>query len=159
VCQDSIRDANDRKAEGNEHFRKSKWNEALVAYQAGLNRLPKRKPTIDEDSEQFSSKETDYDDELLEQHIEPSSSSGEETVQNNSTDTSKSPMQEEDPEVVQLRSVLSSNVGACHVKLVRQVSKLTCEYQSAYTVEGEFKEAVAACTEGVFGQQQCEGRC
>ncbi|KAH6917197.1 hypothetical protein BKA70DRAFT_1367697 [Coprinopsis sp. MPI-PUGE-AT-0042] len=140
--QDSVRDANDRKSEGNDHFRESKWNEALVAYQAGLNQLPKRKPAIDEDSVHSSTNETDYDDDSREQHSASSSNSRGETsedaaVERDSSEAASGLVQEEDPEVVQLRSVLSSNIGACHVKLPPDI------------LEGEFKEAVAACTEAL----------
>ena len=112
IDQDSIRDANDRKAEGNDCFRESKWNEALVAYQAGLNRLPKRMPAIDEDRPNSPTNDVDEHDPVAE------AKTGSRAKDEEHIPASEEGVVEEDAEVVQLRSVLSSNIGACHVKLV-----------------------------------------
>ncbi|TFK30627.1 hypothetical protein FA15DRAFT_699067 [Coprinopsis marcescibilis] len=123
-----IQDAHDRKSDGNDHFRLSNWNEALVLYRAGLNRLPKSIET----SEKVTS--LPEGDEYSEQEIQVT---GEQTsAVNISTSESLEPglTAEEELELTKLRAVLHANIAACHVKL---------------NVEGEHKESVAACTEAL----------
>lgn len=97
----------------------------MVTYQAALNLLPKRR-----DSRKETTRPSDEDDE--EESPGPSSSNLPETQTKEDEDVEKDvpehvtteavedvPMSEdEQKEVTELRSVLFSNIGACHVKLV-----------------------------------------
>ncbi|KAG2146549.1 TPR-like protein [Suillus bovinus] len=102
-----ITEADELKQEGNESFRASRWNEALVSYRTALSRLPRRKPQPPPDSSQ---------DDTSDHGGAPSASS------------SKAPTQEEGPEPANIsseleaegakaRAVLNANIGACLVKL------------------------------------------
>ncbi|TEB39180.1 hypothetical protein FA13DRAFT_1751637 [Coprinellus micaceus] len=137
-----LQDANERKTEGNDHFRQSKWKEALASYQCALDLLPKRAnsekspapPTGDDTGDDTEpnhvdpSRPTDHDeidskpdvkDELEANNIaEPG---GEDVA---ATDNEKR-------EVVRLRSMLHANIGACQIKF------------------GKHKEAVEACTQAL----------
>ncbi|KAF7339709.1 Tetratricopeptide repeat protein 1 [Mycena sanguinolenta] len=96
--------ADEFKKEGNDHFRGQRWNEALVAYRAGLGRVPKRRkqeiqsevrPEIDEDEDTPSSQE-DRDETLKKDEV---------------------PMTLEEAGCAKVRAVLNANIGACFVKL------------------------------------------
>ncbi|KAJ7139842.1 TPR-like protein [Mycena epipterygia] len=96
-----LRIADEFKNEGNDHFRARRWDEALVAYRAGLGRLPKKpqpetKSPVDDD-----------EDPPLAQQPSDSSTPKEDAV----------PMTPEETECAKARSVLNANIGACFVKL------------------------------------------
>ncbi|KAF9569754.1 TPR-like protein [Agrocybe pediades] len=115
--------ANERKAQGNELFRAGKWNEALVAYQAALNCVPKRP--------QPKGKERSPDDNpSIDRTEEAASVTQQEEVA--PIDVSSPGVSEDEKKLTNLRAVLSANIGACHVKL------------------GEYKEAVKACSEAIL---------
>ncbi|KAJ7646907.1 hypothetical protein FB45DRAFT_183762 [Roridomyces roridus] len=95
--------AEELKAEGNDHFRAGRWEEALVAYRAGVGRLPPRKVkpiargSRDLDAED-EAEEEDRDDAKVEEEPEI-------------------PSTPEEIEYAKVRAVLHANMGACYVKL------------------------------------------
>ncbi|KAJ7456708.1 hypothetical protein FB451DRAFT_1276916 [Mycena latifolia] len=96
-----LRIADEFKSEGNDHFRARRWDEALVAYRAGLGRLPKRsKP------ESQPPVEDDDDTPLAQGSAEGTAAKDEEI-----------PMTLEEIECAKARAVLNANIGACFVKL------------------------------------------
>jgi len=101
--QISLETANERKEEGNQFFRAGKWNDALVAYQAALNCVPKRS--------QAKGKEKSTTDVEGEHVSEPAK---EEVV----TDISSPAVTDTEKNNSKLRAILNSNIGACYVKLV-----------------------------------------
>ncbi|KAJ6509252.1 TPR-like protein [Mycena vitilis] len=97
-----LRAAEELKNEGNDHFRARNWDEALVAYRAGLGRVPKRrkleiKPAADDADDDAPTSPTDNQD----------SAPKEEEV----------PLTPEELECAKARAVLNANIGACFVKL------------------------------------------
>ncbi|CAL1695388.1 unnamed protein product [Somion occarium] len=95
-----IQQADELKAEGNDHFRAKSWDEALAQYRSALGHLPKRKvikpispppddPEAKVDSGKGKQRETDEVEEP-----EPLAS-----------------------ECAKARAVLNANIGACYVKL------------------------------------------
>lgn len=112
MVQARLEEAEELKQEGNDLFRRSKWNEALQSYRSGLAQLPKRRPpppsppppATDEEGNpppaegEFSGTPTD-----AESRCEP-------------TDCVNidSPLERE---CAKVRSVLHANIAACHVKL------------------------------------------
>ncbi|KAF7784479.1 hypothetical protein Agabi119p4_644 [Agaricus bisporus var. burnettii] len=115
--EDRIREANARKTEGNDSFRKSDWEEALSAYESALVFLPKSTVTLDDNRSHESPPRTEEEDEPTRHTEDPTPKSTQENI---------------DPEMekkcANLRSILNANIGACYVKL------------------GEHKKAVEACT-------------
>ncbi|KAJ7646857.1 hypothetical protein FB45DRAFT_891631 [Roridomyces roridus] len=114
--------AEELKAEGNDHFRAGRWEEALVAYRAGVGRLPPRKvkPIVrgsrDVDGEAEAEEEDgdgDGDDAKVEEEPEI-------------------PPTPEEIEYAKVRAVLNANIGACYVKL------------------DDHKQAVEACTQALL---------
>ncbi|KAJ7786019.1 TPR-like protein [Mycena metata] len=96
---ESLRIADEFKNEGNDHFRARRWDEALVAYRAGLGRVPKRRepqlqPNADVD-----------DDSLVDEDRETPK------------DQTPIPLTPEETECAKARAVLNANIGACFVKL------------------------------------------
>ncbi|KAH9486748.1 Tetratricopeptide repeat protein 1 [Psilocybe cubensis] len=120
--EDYLEVANERKQEGNDHFRAGKWNEALVAYRSALNCLPKRPASPRAEKSQLGE-----DDEGGEPEPTPDLPKAEEDV----IDLSSPAVSEVDKEAARLRAVLNANMGACFVKL------------------GDHKEAVKLCTEAI----------
>ncbi|KAF9036420.1 TPR-like protein [Hymenopellis radicata] len=96
-----LRRADELKLEGNDHFRASRWSEALVAYQSGRGQLPKRKdvkkPITKEDT-----KDPESEDESPAQEL---------------SDESDSEANGSDAACSQARAILNANIGACYVKL------------------------------------------
>ncbi|KIJ68237.1 hypothetical protein HYDPIDRAFT_106388, partial [Hydnomerulius pinastri MD-312] len=108
---DAIREcldkANELKLEGNDLFKASRWNEALVSYRTALAQLPPRKRTAERHTDHGPSSEpTDAD-------------SGHEQPSGESTNRSASPEapDELDEECSKARAVLYANIGACLLKL------------------------------------------
>ncbi|KAH9968932.1 hypothetical protein BC827DRAFT_1166616 [Russula dissimulans] len=96
-------EADELKQEGNDLFRRSKWNEALQSYRNGLARLPKRRippPAPEEQGDPLPTGE------------EAAAASTETTSQN---EPAIDPSLEH--ECAKARSVLYANIAACHVKL------------------------------------------
>ncbi|KAH8102476.1 TPR-like protein [Cristinia sonorae] len=123
-------EANDLKLQGNEHFRKQSWDEALGVYRSALGKLPKRKVRAQTIEEKVRSREP-----------EDTKGKGRDTgeeVDEVDQSSSPEPPAEPEPEPTELerecakaRAVLNSNIGACFVKL------------------GDHKEVVHACTEAL----------
>ncbi|KAG5718595.1 Tetratricopeptide repeat protein 1 [Termitomyces sp. T112] len=94
-----IRACDELKEQGNDHFRSSQWNEALVAYQSALGHLPKRK---DQALQSGSNDPDEGDSEAVVQDAEPVLPSDD---------------QSQLDAVAKRRAVLNANIGACFVKL------------------------------------------
>jgi len=120
--------ANERKCEGNECFRAKKWNEALVAYQSGLDYLPKRPSKSGTDSKIASNPPSDETAE----DTDPS------TLPKDAEDPAieivspASAENESDRECARLRAALNANIGACYVKL------------------GDHKAVIEACSQALL---------
>lgn len=99
-----LQDAQERKAEGNDYFRANKWDEALVAYRTGLNRLPKSKSK----PEDLAPESPNPEGQSLESIDRP-------------TEVESSKSDSEDTEIYQelakARAVLNANIAACYIKL------------------------------------------
>ncbi|KAJ8072320.1 hypothetical protein PM082_015879 [Marasmius tenuissimus] len=100
--QDSLEYADEMKAQGNDHFRAGRWEEALASYRVGLGRLPKRKakkktPTRDDDATFDMEREHD-------------------SVFGKEQEEEKEEEEEEDI-YSQPRAVLNANIAACFMKL------------------------------------------
>ncbi|OSD03621.1 TPR-like protein [Trametes coccinea BRFM310] len=134
LSEDAIRkclsDADALKQEGNEHFRRKQWDQALASYRAALGRLPKRRdpPSIKDKGKSRAAKDEEGETPATDSE-EPSSS-----------DVAASQEEHDEPAIVltgvelecaKARAVLNANIGACFVKL------------------GEHKEVVSACTEAL----------
>ncbi|KAJ7900048.1 hypothetical protein B0H14DRAFT_2331670, partial [Mycena olivaceomarginata] len=102
--QECLRAADELKNEGNDHFRARRWDEALVAYRAGLGRVPKRQKP---EKQPENHSEDDADD-------DPTPSQGDLTE---SSPKEEVPMTDEEIECAKARAVLNANIGACFVKL------------------------------------------
>ncbi|KAK0233433.1 hypothetical protein IW262DRAFT_1451969 [Armillaria fumosa] len=121
-----LRYAEELKFEGNDHFRQRRWNEALVAYQSGLDHLPKRRPkTISKSPEDPLSRLGEDEDGETSDPVESVP-----TPNNNEVDT------ETDKECVKVRAILNANIGACFVKM------------------NELKQAIEACSEALIDDPQ-----
>ncbi|KAG1866252.1 hypothetical protein C8R48DRAFT_772353 [Suillus tomentosus] len=104
----NITEADELKQEGNESFRASRWNEALVSYRTALSRLPKRKP-------QPPSPDNSQDD-TSDHGGARSASSGEVPTREEGPEPASIPSELE-AECAKARAVLNANIGACLVKL------------------------------------------
>ncbi|KAI0702526.1 TPR-like protein [Cytidiella melzeri] len=123
-----LEDANELKQEGNDHFRSSEWNEALVAYRSALGRLPKRPAPPKQ-------KETLREVDELDGVAEGGQNAAESSQTKGNSSRAESPPPDPTPlqtECKKARAVLNANIAACHVKL------------------GEHNEVVAACTEALL---------
>lgn len=96
--------ANELKLEGNELFKATKWNEALVSYRTALSQLPPQKQSANSEPDQ-----ADID-------------SSESRQQPLTGDPSVGAVQDIpstlDSECAKARAVLYANIGACLSKLV-----------------------------------------
>jgi len=128
---DYLEIANERKSEGNECFRAKKWNEALVAYQSGLNCLPKRPSKLEKNSSSASNLPTS--DETA-KGTDPSTSNTSVEVDEPAIEIVSPASTEDgsDKECARLRAALNANIGACHVKL------------------GDHKAVVEACSQALL---------
>lgn len=96
--------ANELKLEGNELFKATKWNEALVSYRTALGQLPLRKQSVKSELDQADIDSPDFPQQP------PTGDSSVTTM----TDTSNAL----DSECAKARAVLYANIGACLSKLV-----------------------------------------
>jgi len=123
----SLRVAEDLKSEGNDYFRASQWNEALVAYQSGLGQLPKRitrAEAVHLDGNVSSEEAT------VEQGIKVND------VVEDALTNHRAPSEVELDECAKLRAALNANIGACYVKL------------------GDHKQAIDACSQALIDDPQ-----
>lgn len=91
--------ANELKLEGNESFKATKWNEALVSYRTALGHLPPRHPPAEPGSDQA---DLDSPGPTTEPDV-ASMSDGVDVL---------------DAECAKVRAVLHANIAACLLKLV-----------------------------------------
>jgi hypothetical protein len=124
VFQACLQQADILKAEGNDHFRSKRWDQALVAYHTGLSRLPAK----------VQSEELSDQDELKE-----GLAAG--TLDDHNAFSPS--------DCATRRAVLNANIAACYVKLV--TTNILC-YRLLLTFvnEGDHKNAVDACTAGQY---------
>jgi hypothetical protein len=110
VGQTCLSEADLLKAQGNDLFRSSKWDEALVAYQSGLGQLPKRQKKVSSGK-----------GEVLGEVGGNREEQGEDRVVNEPAVADVQAVQaatEEEILCAKARAVLNANIGACYVKLV-----------------------------------------
>ncbi|KAH7924883.1 hypothetical protein BV22DRAFT_1034674 [Leucogyrophana mollusca] len=105
TLENCLREAEELKQEGNEHFRASQWNEALVSYRGALARLPNRK-----ESQTLPIDEADPDEEL---DLHPPRDTKGTAPEHPAID----PPSELELECSKARAVLNANIGACLVKV------------------------------------------
>lgn len=118
----NITEADELKQEGNESFRASRWNEALVSYKTALNRLPRRK-------KQSPSPDSSPDDTTSDGGVRSGSSNV--PAQEEGPEPTNTPSELE-AECAKARAVLNANIGACLVKL------------------GDYSGAVESCTQSLL---------
>ncbi|KAF8222603.1 TPR-like protein [Tricholoma matsutake] len=96
----SLQQADILKAEGNDRFRSKRWDEALVAYQTGLSRLPSK--SQNEEPSTHDDNSPNEDGKVL-------------ATPDEADHKAFSPSELEDCAI--RRSILNANIGACYVKL------------------------------------------
>ncbi|KAN0125130.1 TPR-like protein [Russula decolorans] len=132
--QARLAEAEELKQEGNDLFRRSKWNEALQSYRNGLTRLPKRRdpppppPPASSSSPRPPTTDDEGDSPLVEGEVPGAPTDAENQSEPSDCVNVDSPLERE---CVKVRSVLHANIAACHLKL------------------GEIEDAVKACTEAL----------
>ncbi|KAJ3564376.1 hypothetical protein NP233_g8333 [Leucocoprinus birnbaumii] len=131
--EERIREANVRKAEGNDYFRKGDWQEALSAYESAIAFVPQGQIALQDER---SSPPPDTSEEVRETEAE-AIIEGEPILdpQPLNVELTEELQEKLDPEIERtcttLRAILNANIGACHVKL------------------GDHKLAVEACTKAL----------
>lgn len=126
-----LKEADELKTEGNDHFRAKRWEDALGVYRSALGRVPKRKePKGKPDMKEKDKEGGDVEDEIEEESNPQDAAAASEEQAN------EEPLTELEVECAQVRSILNANIGACYVKL------------------GEHKETVAACTQALIDNPQ-----
>jgi hypothetical protein len=112
-----LRDAEELKLEGNDHFRAHRWGEALTMYKTGLARLPKRKEPV-VDPKVVKGDDEDDDEKAPAKDPEPESSTSHDADAENEEPPPNDTTNELDAACAAARAVLNANTGACYVKLV-----------------------------------------
>lgn len=111
-------------------FRESNWQRALEVYIEGLNALPSRPPSA-KDKGKGRAADTDEESEEIGEPA-PTPKPGSTSVDNEepvAQDLSPLALMEQQCSV--LRSILNSNIAACHAKLVRHFSEIHCFRQGS----------------------------
>jgi len=101
--QECLRDAEELKSQGNDHFRASRWDEALNAYITALGRIPKKKEPQIAKEDDFPSVEN------------PGPPRGED-LKDDEADKAEPPTELE-VQCAKARATLNANIGACYIKL------------------------------------------
>lgn len=115
MAQEVLEEANGLKTRGNDLFRESSWQRALEVYLEGLNALPPRSPLL-KDTKGKRKADDEWADNDTE---EPASKSTiPQTATEPSTLSDASPLALAEQQCTVLRSILNSNIAACHSKLV-----------------------------------------
>ncbi|KAI0036681.1 hypothetical protein K488DRAFT_40620, partial [Vararia minispora EC-137] len=136
--QRCLRDAEERKQEGTEHFRASRWGESMAMYRSALSLLPKRR--VEESKRgkgkgkaRASSPDSGEDeDEAAEGAPEEDHRSHRSSSEEDDLGTPvKEPISLLEQDCAKMRAVLNANIGACYLKL------------------GEHAEAVQACSDAI----------
>ncbi|TFY61940.1 hypothetical protein EVJ58_g4202 [Rhodofomes roseus] len=120
--QKCLRDADELKQDGNEHFRAKRWNEALAVYRAGLGRLPKRRPLETERGEEREAVDGDDGDDRSGdgdsgEDKEAKGKGKAEEVEEKADEPVQPPSIEAELECARARAIMNANIGACYVKL------------------------------------------
>jgi len=127
LIQARLGEVEELKQEGNDLFRRGKWDEALQTYRHGLAQLPKRRNPPSPPGSPHPPPATDDEGETLPAEGGANRTPTDAQNQHDSSDAG-SPLERE---CAKARSVLNANIAACHVKL------------------GENEDAVKACTEAL----------
>jgi len=127
----ALRDAEEIKQEGNDHFRSKEWVEALVCYRNALAKLPPREEEPDAPGA-GKGKERQASPPLGDGVDTTTSDMGESDSKEATKTPLRPPMTQQEVECAKARSVINANIAACHVKL------------------GEEKEAVEACNRSLL---------
>lgn len=115
LAQEVLEDANGLKTRGNDLFRESNWQRALEVYLEGLAVIPSRPPSANDKGKGRADSEEESND-VNEQAPRPGSVSLDHE-ESDAQDLSPLALMEQQCSV--LRSILNSNIAACHAKLVR----------------------------------------
>lgn len=113
-------EANELKVRGNDLFRESSWQGALEAYMSGLKVLPVR-PVDVKGKGKASGNDSDDDDDGIPKvpGDEPEATPEPKIVEVVEEEKDNSPLGLALQQCAVVRSILNSNIAACHVKLVR----------------------------------------
>ncbi|KAF7971826.1 hypothetical protein HWV62_19831 [Athelia sp. TMB] len=144
--RNSLRDADEIKQEGNEHFRSKRWTEALVSYRTALAKVPPREEENTASSDKGKKRQATppSDNEAA---TAPKNLEGDEAP----TTLARLPMTELELECAKVRSVINANIAACHVKLVSCNPYFVPSYLALNDeTQGEHKESVEACTKSLL---------
>jgi hypothetical protein len=115
LIQARLGEADELKQEGNDLFRRGKWDEALQTYRNGLALLPKRRNPPSSPPPGSPHPPPATDDKGETPPAEGDANRTPTDVQNQHESTSAdSPLERE---CAKARSVLNANIAACHVKL------------------------------------------
>ena len=121
LVQARLAEAEELKQEGNDLFRRSKWNEALQSYRNGLTRLPKRRdppppppPPASSSSPQPPTTDDEGDSPLAEGEAPGASTDVKSQSEPSDCINVDFPLERE---CAKVRSVLHANIAACHLKL------------------------------------------
>ncbi|KAJ3545064.1 hypothetical protein NMY22_g2572 [Coprinellus aureogranulatus] len=129
-----LQDAREHKSAGNDHFRQSRWNQALASYQSALDLLPKRTETEAPSTRLLTEEEEAEFRRIAEDEVADSCDAETKPDEEDTADSAapeEALSEDQKRQIAELRSVLYANIGACHVQL------------------GEHKEAVVACTQAL----------
>ncbi|KAL0950939.1 hypothetical protein HGRIS_007694 [Hohenbuehelia grisea] len=131
--EELLKQAEERKAEGNDFFRSADLDDAIVAYKSALEILPKRK---EKHRPQAARESFDDDKEDLASTSNTSAVTNADAVEEGHEETvdqeKAEPVSAVELECAKLRAALQANIGACYVK------------------QAKHKEAVDACTEALL---------
>ena len=128
LIQARLAEADELKQEGNDLFRRSKWNEALQSYRNGLTRLPKRKDPPPPASSSSQPPTTDDEGDFPDASTDAKSQS----EPSDSVDVD-SPLEHE---CAKVRSILHANIAACHLKLASAHAHSLKQFLTYSLVEG-----------------------
>ncbi|KAI0321686.1 hypothetical protein OF83DRAFT_1098154 [Amylostereum chailletii] len=139
AVQTCLRDADELKQEGNDHFRSQRWNEALASYKSGLGRLPRRKQHAFDGKGKEKADPPGMDDPTPQTGIE------EETQKAEPVRPLLTPLE---VECAKTRAILNANIGACFMK---QVCLRVTHVRLILNVhQNEYAEAVKACSDAIL---------
>ncbi|KAG6911815.1 hypothetical protein DXG01_000062 [Tephrocybe rancida] len=99
----SLDAADELKNQGNDYFRSSQWDEALVAYQSALGHLPTRPDNAPPQTDDPEAVVEGSEDRAAEEQI--------------ASATSAQASHAKPDSIAKRRAVLNANIGACYVKL------------------------------------------
>ncbi|GJN89557.1 hypothetical protein Rhopal_002544-T1 [Rhodotorula paludigena] len=131
--RDLLEHAQQLKQQGNTEFGQGRWEMALETYREGLNELPIRKRSSAKGKEK-----------ALPADAEPEKSEG------NAAQEGDLDEEAESEELSELRAILSANVAACLLKLVRSLLPACVELDPDEQIgQNRWKDAVKACDDAL----------